>query len=284
MSQVDLHVHTTASDGHYTPTQIVEMAIRAGLKTIAIADHDSTGGVAEAQRASLQADDGGLEVVPAVEINVDFARTELHILGYYVDVQSPVLQRALERLRESRLSRAQLIVKKLGQAGVSLSWDKVAEIAGEGSVGRPHIAQALVEQKYAASVDDAFTRYIGRNGPAYVERFKLEPADAIQLVLGAGGIPVLAHPLEVMDMVPALVQTGLAGLEAYYSGYSEDQIRSLVALAKRRGLLLTGGSDFHGGGVLTENKLGHVNVPLAAAEALRAYHQARNTPTDQRLP
>jgi hypothetical protein len=284
MSQVDLHVHTTASDGHYTPTQIVEMAIRSGLKVIAIADHDSTGGVAEAQRVSQQADRNGLEVIPAVEINVDFARTELHILGYYIDIQALVLQRALERLRESRLSRAQLIVKKLGQAGVALSWDRVAEIAGEGSVGRPHIAQALVEQKYAASVDDAFMRYIGRNGPAYVERYKLEPAEALQLVLGAGGIPVLAHPLEVMDMVPSLVQAGLAGLEAYYSGYSQDQIRSVVALAKKYKLLLTGGSDFHGGAVLTENKLGQVNVPLAAVEALRTYYQTKHPQPDKSIP
>lgn len=281
MSQVDLHIHTTASDGHYTPTQVVEMAIRFGLKVIALADHDSTDGVAEAQRASQQADHGSLEVIPAVEINVDFARTELHILGYYVDLQAPVLQSALERLRESRLSRAQLIVKKLEWSGVLLRWERVAEIAGEGSVGRPHIAQALVERGYAASVDDAFTRYIGRNGPAYVERYKLEPAKAIQMVLEAKGIPVLAHPLEVVDMVPALVRDGLAGLEVYYSGYSEAEIRSLAALANRHKLLLTGGSDFHGGAVLTENKLGGVDVPLAAAQALRAYHQSKHAPGEQ---
>jgi predicted metal-dependent phosphoesterase TrpH len=276
MGQVDLHIHTTASDGHYTPTEIVAMALRLAMKVIAIADHDSTDGVPEAQRASDQVGQNGLEVIPAVEINVDFARTELHILGYYVDIQATTLQRTLEQLRESRLSRAQLMVKKLRQAGVVLSWDRVAEIAGEGSVGRPHIARALVERGYVTTIDEAFTHYIGRNGRAYVERHKLEPADAIRLVLGAGGIPVLAHPLEVLDMVPNLVQAGLAGLEVYYTGYSEEEIRLLLALAAKHKLLVTGGSDFHGGDVLPESRLGNVDVPLAAVEALRARHVTHN--------
>lgn len=267
MGQVDLHVHTNASDGYYAPRQVVEMALQLGMRALAIADHDSTDGVAEAQEA---ADSTPLEIVPAVEINAEFARTELHILGYYIDCQSPWLQDMLQRLRDGRLSRAQQMVKRLARIGLPLSWERVAAIAGEGSaIGRPHVAQAMLERGYVSSVQEAFFRYIGRGGPAYVERFKLSPVEAVRLVHKVGGIPVLAHPLGIMDVVPELLPAGLAGLEAYYSGYSEEETRLVLAQAAKYRLLITGGSDFHGGGIMPETQLGSVNVPLSVVGELK---------------
>ena len=267
MGQVDLHVHTNASDGYYAPRQVVEMALQLGMRVLAIADHDSTDGVAEAQEA---ADSTPLEIVPAVEINAEFARTELHILGYYIDCQSPWLQDMLQRLRDGRLSRAQQMVKRLARIGLPLSWERVAAIAGEGSaIGRPHVAQAMLERGYVSSVQEAFFRYIGRGGPAYVERFKLSPVEAVRLVHKVGGIPVLAHPLGIMDVVPELLPAGLAGLEAFYCGYSEEETRLVLAQAAKYRLLITGGSDFHGGGIMPETQLGSVNVPLSVVGELK---------------
>jgi len=274
MGQVDLHVHTTASDGYYSPRQVVEMAVELGIRVLAIADHDSTDGVAEAQRA---AEATSLEVIPAVEINAEFARTELHVLGYYVDYQSPWLQSVLGRLRDSRLARAQQMVRKLTAIGFPLAWGQVAEIAGEGSaIGRPHIAQAMLERGYVNSIEEAFLRYIGRGGPAYMERFKLTPAEAVRLIRKVGGVPVLAHPLGVMDVIPDLVRVGLAGLEAYYSGYSAEETQFLLAQATRYRLLVTGGSDFHGGSVMPEIQLGSVDVPPSVVEELNKHWQGKH--------
>lgn len=267
MGRVDLHVHTTASDGAYPPRQVVEMSVRLGLRAIAIADHDTTAGVPEAQQAAAAS---ALEAIAAVEINAEFGHTELHVLGYYVELGSERLQGVLSHLREGRLGRAQTMVKRLGAMGLPLEWERVLEIAGEGAaVGRPHVAQALVERGYAASTADAFARYIGKGGPAHVERFKLTPAQAIALIREAGGVAVLAHPLQLMDAVPELVSAGLAGLEAYYPGYSARETGFLLELAARYGLLVTGGSDFHGGGIQPESRLGEIEAPEGAPEALR---------------
>jgi len=267
MGRVDLHVHTTASDGVHSPRQVVEMSARLGLRAIAIADHDTTAGVHEAQQAAAAST---LEAIAAVEINAEFGHTELHVLGYYVDLDSERLQGVLSHLREGRYQRAQTMVKRLAALGLPLDWERVLEIAGEGSaVGRPHVAQALVERGYAASTADAFARYIGKGGPAHVERFKLTPVQAIALIREARGVAVLAHPLQLMDVVPELVGAGLAGLEAYYPGYSARETGFLLELAARYGVLVTGGSDFHGGGVLPESRLGEIEVPEGTLEALQ---------------
>ena len=267
MGGIDLHVHTTASDGAHPPRQVVEMAARLGLRAIAIADHDTTAGAEEAQEAAAS---WAVEAIAAVEINAEFAHTELHVLGYHVRLASERLQSVLGQLREGRLQRARAMVNRLTAMGLPLDWGRVMEIAGEGSsVGRPHVAQALVERGYAVSTADAFARYIGKGRPAHIERFKLAPAQAIALIREAGGVAVLAHPLQLMDVVPELVGAGLAGLEAYYPGYSARETGFLLDLAARYGLLVTGGSDFHGGGVLPESRLGGVEVPAGVLEALR---------------
>ena len=271
MSQVDLHIHSTASDGKYSPAEVVRMAEAGGLKYIAICDHDSVDGVSAAQTEADQ--HPGMTVFPGVEINTDTAIGELHILGYFVDLANAELAVTLERLRNSRIQRAQKMIDKLWKVGIHLDYDQIKQIAGEGSVGRPHVAQAMLEKGYINSLKEAFNKYIGRGGPAYVERDKITPQEASQLILRADGIPVLAHPLTCVDPEPILRElatAGLKGLEVYYGGYSVEQVEGLLKLARKYGLLATGGSDFHGLDSQNEPALGSVDIPLECAESLVA--------------
>ena len=270
ISRVDLHVHTTASDGHFSPSEVVRRALDLGLTVLAITDHDTIGGIEEA----LQAAQGtSLEVIPGVEISTDIPGSEAHVLGYYVDHAERRLTRKLELFRDSRFSRAQGMVAKLAAMGLPLDWERVRQIAGGGAFGRPHVAQAMLEMGYVSSTSEAFDLYIGRNGPAYVNRYKMTPSEAVQIILDAHGLPVLAHPLSVSSLVPELARKGLVGLEAYYTGYSADEVRFLVDLAAKHDLLVTGGSDFHGDTVLPQNRLGGVVVPPEVVEELRARHR-----------
>jgi predicted metal-dependent phosphoesterase TrpH len=270
---VDLHLHTTASDGQYSPTEVVHRARELGLTAIAITDHDTTDGVEEAQAA---ASGTLLQVIPGVEISTDIPHSEVHILGYYVAYREPSFQAKLALFRASRVNRAQRMLEKLARMGRPLDWKRVRQIAGGASVGRPHIAKAMLEKGYVDSIDEAFDRYINRNGPAYVERMKVSPLEAVQLILEADGVPVLAHPLYGTQMVPELAHHGLAGLEAYYTGYSPDETRFLVDLATKYDLLVTGGTDFHGEDVQPTHPLGGVMVPQVVVSSLEAYHKARS--------
>jgi predicted metal-dependent phosphoesterase TrpH len=273
---IDLHLHSTASDGRYTPTQLVELALQKELRAIALTDHDTTDGIEEALSAAQQA---GLTVIPGVEISTNVSGDlELHILGYYIDHRHVPLQKRLQGLRESRLVRAREILRLLAKAGLPLPWERVLAMAGHGSIGRPHIAQAMVEAHYVNSVENAFRLYIGKGGPAYVERHKLAPGDAITLVRQAGGVPVLAHPSQVTEYIPSLVRAGLAGLEVYYNGYEEAEKQSLAKLASKHGLIATGGSDFHGPGITSAAELGQVGVPWSAVEQLQAQCEAQRNP------
>ncbi len=265
--RVDLHVHTSASDGWLSPTQVVRRALALGLAAIAITDHDTTQGVAEA----LQAAKGtGLEVVPGVELSTDVSRIEVHILGYDVSCEDAALREKLQLLGDSRLIRAQRMTEKLSRMGMPVEWDRVQELASGASIGRPHVARAMLEKGYVSSVAGAFNQYIGTNGPAYVERYKLSPAEAIQLVLASQGLPVLAHPLQISHLIPELARQGLVGLEAYYPGYAAEETHFLLDLAAKHGLVATGGSDSHGDAGQATNEIGCVNVPLDALVSLRA--------------
>lgn len=266
MGCIDLHVHTSASDGTLAPRQVVALAASVGVRFLGVADHDSTEGIAEAIEAAASLP---VEIVPAVEINAEYARTELHILGYYVDVNAPGLQRILSRLRDGRVQRARAMVDRLGALGLGIEWERVSALAGDGAVGRPHVAQALVEKGHADTVEQAFHRYIGRGRPGYVGRFKLSPPRAIEAIRAAGGLPVLAHPLSLMGVVPDLARAGLAGLEAYYTGYSGQETHLLLELATKYGLLVTGGSDFHGLDVMPNAVLGGVDIPLSVIQELK---------------
>ncbi len=266
--RIDLHMHSTASDGEHTPAELVQLAIERGLTTIALTDHDSVGGLDAAIAAARGT---ALQVIPGVELSCDVPQTEVHVLGYFIDWHAAHFQSMLVKFRDGRYGRAEKMVKKLGALGVPISFDRVKEIAGDASIGRPHVAQALLEAGYITTIAEAFDKYIGRNGPAYVERFKLTPEDAVTLILQAGGVPVLAHPREVKHFVEPLIKVGLIGLEVYYGLYDDATISELARLAKQYGLIATGGSDFHGLNKMAHmSGLGQVNVPPNVVEKLRA--------------
>jgi len=271
VSEVDLHLHSTASDGRFSPAELVHKALERGLTVIALADHDSVDGISpalEAARAFPQ-----IRVIPAVEINTDVPQGEAHILGYFIDYSNHELKTTLEKMRRSRWERAQGMIAKLRGLGININWQRVKEIVGSSTIGRPHIALAMLEKGYITSIREAFSQYIGRDGPAHVERKKITPLKATELVLRTNGLPVLAHPLTVGDpevMIIELKAAGLIGVEAYYDGYSSDEKRWLENLATKYNLITTGGSDYHGLDDSSETMIGGVEVPLEAVEQLMA--------------
>jgi predicted metal-dependent phosphoesterase TrpH len=268
MGRVDLHIHTTASDGVYTPLKVVQEAVARGLTAIAITDHDTVGGIDEALEAAKGT---ALEVIPGIELSAERGSEETHILGYYLDHHDESLQKRLEILRHSRRQRARRMVERLARLGVPLSWQRVLEIAAESSAfGRPHIAQALHEKGYVGSFNEAFERYIGLRGPAYVSRYKLTPVEGIEQITAARGLPVLAHPRGQEQILPELVDAGLVGLEAYYPSHTIAESEALVRLADKFNLISTGGTDLHGYGGSGTVALGEVRVPLESVERLRA--------------
>jgi predicted metal-dependent phosphoesterase TrpH len=271
MVKTDLHLHTTASDGRFSPQELVKLAASLGLAVIAITDHDSVNGVAPALAAAQEYP--GLRVIPGVEVSTDVPHGEVHVLGYFIDYRDPELTSVLERLRNSREIRGQKMVAKLADLGVPVEWQRVREIAGRGSVGRPHIAQALLEKGYVSSLKEAFVKYIRRDGPAYVEREKMTPEQMVELIVKAGGLPVLAHPSDIEnleELITRLQKVGLVGIEAYYNGYSERVVKYLASLASKYGLVASGGSDYHGLGSLDETPVGGVAIPLECIAKLFA--------------
>ncbi len=276
MSKVDLHIHSTTSDGQLTPADIIQEAAERGLTFIALADHDTVDGIASAQAAAQAFPQ--LKVIPCVEISTDIPQGEVHILGYFIDYTDHELKAALNSFRNSRLGRAQGMVAKLENLGIHIDWQRVQQLAGGSSIGRPHIAQAMLEKGYIASIKQAFTDYLGHDGPAYVEREKMTPAEAVELILKAKGLPVLAHPLTFNDpeaMIAELKAAGLVGIEAYYNGYTAEEINRLVGLADRHNLIATGGSDYHGLDP-TETAIGGADVPMESVERLIALAKQRN--------
>jgi 3',5'-nucleoside bisphosphate phosphatase len=265
--RVDLHTHSTASDGELGPAELVKLAVERGLNTIALTDHDSAAGIDAAMFAS-----GGtaLEVIPGVELSADVPQAEVHVLGYFLNWHDAHFEEMLVKFRDGRYGRAEKMVHKLRVLGAPISFERVKQIAGDASIGRPHVAQALLEAGHIANVSEAFDKYIGRNGPAYVERFRLTPEDAVELILSAGGVPVLAHPREVTSYVLPMVRAGLVGLEVYYGAYDDATVQSLLHLARQYGLIATGGSDFHGLNKMAHlSSLGEVYVPPEVVDKLR---------------
>ncbi len=276
MSKVDLHIHSTASDGRLSPAEVVHKAAELGLTIIALTDHDTVDGVAPALAAAEAYPH--LKIIPAVEISTDMPTDEVHVLGYFVEHTDRELRATLERMRHSRQHRAQRMIAKLDNLGMPLDWQRVQEIAGSGSVGRPHLAQAMLEKGYIASFREAFTKYIGRGGPAYVVRDKMTPQEAVRLILRSKGLPVLAHPLTISrpeEMIVELKAAGLVGIEAYYDSYTADEVERLLGLASRYSLIASGGSDYHGLDASIETMMGGAEVPMAAAEQLIARAEQR---------
>lgn len=271
MSKVDLHIHSTASDGRHSPQEIVRKAAGLGLEVIALADHDSVDGIAPALEEARKLN--RLQFIPAVEVSTDVPSGEVHILGYFIDYTSEELAAALERFRYSREGRAQGMVAKLAELGIQISWERVREIAGDGTIGRPHIAQAMLEKGHIGSIKEAFDKYIARDGPAYVERDKMTPEEAVRLILRNRGLPVMAHPSTAPEpeaMIVELKAAGMVGIEAYYNNYMNEEIGNLIALAKDHGLIITGGSDYHGLDESNETLMGGVEVPMEAVNRLIA--------------
>ncbi len=250
MSRLDLHLHTTHSDGSFTPAEVIELAHKAGVTALAITDHDITTGIPEAIATGLQL---GIEIIPGIEISSVFGDSELHILGYFLDWHDPKLSEQLSTLRESRHRRNPKIIERLQESGIDITYNEVRALAGTDSVGRPHIARVLMDKKVVGSAKEAFDRFLANGKPAYVPRDLPSPAEAIQWIKSAKGLAVLAHPTWVKttegtltDLVRQLKADGLDGVEVHYSTHTARQTREYLSLAKQLGLLITGGSDFHG--------------------------------------
>jgi predicted metal-dependent phosphoesterase TrpH len=270
LGQADLHIHSTASDGRLTPDEVVREAAKRGLRFIALTDHDTIDGIAAAKDAVKSYP--ALRLIPGVEISTDIPSGEAHVLGYFIDYNSRELAEKLEHFRNSRLERARKMVTKLDNLGVHLDWQRMEQIAGDSTMGRPHIAQAMLEKGYIDNFKQAFTDYIGRDGPAYVEREKLTPAEAVALIIRARGLAVLAHPFTVGQpeaMIIELKSAGMIGIEAYYNGYSAEETEQLVAMANKHELIATGGSDYHGIDD-SETAIGGADLPIESVEQLIA--------------
>ena len=272
----DLHLHTTASDGKLTPAQVVAKAKKLGYQAIAITDHDTVSGLPE---ALAEGEKQQIEVIPGIEFSTISGEREIHILGYYVDINSTILFEKLTQFIEARENRAVKMVEKLNDFGIKISLPRVKEIAGNEFIGRPHIAQALLEQGYIKELKEAFTeQHIGRGGRAYVERFKLSPQEGITLLKQAGAVPVLAHPGYLSsgpplrdDEITPLIESGLKGIEAIYSRHSNEQQDIYTQIALKYNCLVTGGSDSHGH-YDEPNSLGSIKLPYRYVTDLKKVH------------
>lgn len=273
MVYADLHLHTTASDGTLSPGQLVKLAREKGFAAIAITDHDTTTGLEEALATAAAVD---IEMIPGIELSTLDGDREIHVLGYYPDPKSSVLQKMLSEMIEARQTRAVKMVLKLQKNDIDIQIERVQEIAGGSYLGRPHIAQALLEKGYIKELAEAFTeKFIGRGGLGYVERYKISPAEGIDVLKRAGAIPVLAHPGFLSKGEPvseqeiaALAGAGLLGIEAYYSRHTAEQTDRYKKIAERFNLLITGGSDCHGQENAV-NCLGSIILPYNYVEALK---------------
>jgi hypothetical protein len=238
---------------------------------MALTDHDSVEGISEALQAASGYPD--FTLIPGVEMSTDVPGSEVHVLGYFVDPNDGPLQEELARLRNSRRERGRRMVEKLREMGMDVKWERVQAIAGSGAVGRPHVAQALLEKGCVGSLKEAFELYIGRNCPAYVERTKITPVETVALLHRRGALPVLAHPKDTDDLeglLSTLKEAGLVGMEVYYQDYDEVSIRRLLAIARRHDLTPTGGSDYHGLGGEHERLPGDIPLPEEAIDAFMA--------------
>jgi 3',5'-nucleoside bisphosphate phosphatase len=277
MDYVDLHVHSTASDGSLSPWDLVAEAKAQGLRAIALTDHDTTEGLDEALAAGAAL---GLEVIPGIEISAEYKPGSMHILGLFIDHRHPQLDGQLTILKQARAERNPQIIAKLQKMGLAITMAEVQQVSGGGQVGRPHIAQVLMNKGYVASFPEAFDRYIGNHGPAYVNKFRFTPQKAIAMIIAAGGIAALAHPFSLeytstqhLKMIlQQLREWGLTALEVFYPEHPPAKQAIYQSLAQELGLLLTGGSDYHGV-IKPEVKIGLVgpnqHVSYALVEKLK---------------
>ncbi len=263
----DFHIHTTFSDGLLSPEQVVTIAKERGLGAVGIVDHDAVGGIEPAIRKGKEV---GIEVLPAVELSCLVGDSDIHIIGYYVDYKNKKLISILTDIQNKRLERAKKMVEKLANQGAEVEIERVLELAGNGAVGRPHIAQALLEEGHITCYDEAFWKYIGYHCPAYVPKEKFSPKEAIKLIRDFHGIPILAHPLSYNNrtIINFIIDQGIKGLELWRPDHNDNDLRYLTNLVKTHHLLTTGGTDCHGG---RKGKIliGEIKIPYQYVEELK---------------
>lgn len=274
-SYLDLHLHSSVSDGLRSPSDLVRYAHACGTRTMALTDHDTTDGVAEAQRTG---DELGVRIIAGIELSTDVPGASIHILGHFLDISQPDFQAMLRQFQDARLERANRMVNTLGELGAPIQVKRVLEIAGEGSVGRPHVARALLEAGHVESIQEAFDRFLAHGKPAYFEGFRLEPKDAVPLIHSVGGVATWAHPYEVdgkdwRTFLPTLVEAGIDGLEVYYGKeYGPDAIPALLDACAEYDLFPTVGSDYHG---FSEMARAPGSVPVPDPDALLGRMEAK---------
>ncbi len=281
MAFIDLHTHSNASDGTLPPRDLVRLAKDSGLAAIALTDHDTIDGLAQAVPAGEEL---GLEVIPGVEISAKYLSGSMHVLGFFLDYGSDLLAQRLAVLKQARKDRNPQIIAKLRDLGIPVTMAEVEAISGGGQVGRPHIARAILEKGRVRSMQEAFDIYLGNNGKAYVSKYRFPPGEAIAMIRDAGGIPVLAHPFTLglhtaatlKPLLKDLAGLGLAGVECYYPEHSPDQEALYLGIARELGLLITGGSDFHGDNK-PDIRLGRINCqPRLTYDLVTAMKQWRD--------
>ena len=267
MKFADLHLHTVFSDGTYTPQQLISESARVSLSAVAITDHDTVDGIPPAIE---MAEKKNVEILAGIELTAEYEGIEIHILGYLIDYKARGLLEKLETLKKNRIERIYKMVDRLKGMGLTLSPQTIFDLSKEGTVGRLHVARAMVKERLVSSVPEAFQKYIGDKSPAYILGFRFSPAEAIELIKDAGGIPVLAHPYSLNndEIILKFIDSGLMGLEVYYPEHSQAMINFYLDLAKKHNLLVTGGSDCHGNakpGV----KMGSIKIPYDLVERLK---------------
>jgi hypothetical protein len=253
-----------------TPEQVVREAAEIGLYAVGIVDHDTIGGI---EPALAVAEDAGVVVVPGIEINTDVEQDEIHILGYYMDHRSAPFRERIDMLRAGRYERGKRMVEQLNALGIGITFDRVKEIADGASIGRPHVARAIVEAGCVRSINGAFGKFLVRGAPGYVARYKLTPVEAVEIIRESGGVPVLAHPGHgrlAELMLPELIQAGLRGIEVYHTDHTAAQSKWFRRLAEKTRMIITGGSDSHGPGMMKDTPVGNVTIDGAVVEQLQA--------------
>ncbi len=251
MGYVDLHLHTTASDGVMSPSEIVRYAKAKGLQAIAITDHDTIEGLEEGLSEGKRID---FEVIPGIEVSAEHSPGSMHLLGFFLDIHHPLLNERLGYLQKARAERNPRIVERLNRLGIQITYEEVLKASGGGQVGRPHFAQVLIEKKYVRTFQEAFERFLKKGAPAYVDKLRFTTKEALHFINEAKGVAVLAHPntlymngySELENLLLRLIEEGLKGIEVYYPEHSPLEVAKYKTLAERYSLLITGGTDYHG--------------------------------------
>ncbi len=264
----DLHIHSTFSDGLWDVRTIFIKAKERGLSTISITDHDTVAGIEEAIKISKEME---MEFIPGVEISSYYKQRDVHILGYFINWENSAFVKKLDKMRKIREKRAKIIIEKLKELGMDIPYSRVLEVAGKSPVARPHIAHVMVEKGYVSSVEESFEKYIGDNGPAYYPKILYTPSDVISMIKKYRGISILAHPGRLPEeMVKEIIDMGVDGIEVFYPEHTEETVERLKKLARDRGLLITGGSDCHGG-LKGKEYLGEVKLDYVYVEEMKKY-------------